>query len=111
MLVYLAAPYNHTDPSVIEYRINAVTHTLAKLISEGNNAITPLLNHFILNSGVTLPSDYVFWHSYCTEVLKRCDYLYVLRLPGWDKSLGVLTEIKTASDEGIPVLYLDYNPG
>lgn len=104
-LIYLAAPYNDPDPEVVQGRMTIVTYELARLASEGSVAFSPLLMHYCLNAGIELPSDYKFWKNYCLTMLRKSDKLYVLTLPGWENSPGVQSEIRAASEWGIPLSY------
>jgi hypothetical protein len=104
-IIYLAAPYGHSDPAVIETRMSAVTRHLAELAAEGKVAFSPLLMHFCLNSGIDLPGDYEFWKNFCLTMLRKSDILLVLALPGWEESVGVLDEIEFAKAFNIPIEY------
>lgn len=35
--------------------------------------------------------------------------LYVLKIDGWDKSLGLLSEIEFAQERKIPIVYIEPN--
>jgi hypothetical protein len=40
-------------------------------------------------------------------VLRRCDRLVVLRIPGWRESRGVTLEIEFAQTAGIPIEFVE----
>jgi hypothetical protein len=48
-----------------------------------------------------------FWLEQDLDILKRCDGMYVYRLPGWDQSRGIAREISRAEALGIPIEYVD----
>lgn len=106
-IIFVSSPYTSDDPLVVELRMQALTRYLATLASENKVAFSPLLMHFCLDSGVDLPSDFDFWANFCLNLLYKCDVVHVLKLAGWDKSKGVLTEIAFAEENDIPVVYVD----
>lgn len=53
-----------------------------------------------------LPGSFDYWREYNRWFLERCDEVWVVMLPGWDKSVGVNAEIKMATLLGKPVKYL-----
>jgi hypothetical protein len=104
-LIYVAAPYNDPDPTVVQRRMDTVTYELAVLALKGSVAFSPLLMHFCLNTGIELPSDYKFWENFCLTMLSKSDVLVVLTLPGWAESSGVQSEISFAKGRDIPIFH------
>lgn len=103
--VYLAVPYSHDDPSVVEDRFNAVNQFAAKLIAEGHHIISPIsMCHPIAMQG-NLPGDWEYWQKYAEKSLSVCRAMYVLRLDGWRESTGVQAEIKIATKMGLPIVH------
>ena len=106
-VIFVSAPYTHSDKDVVNYRMKVVTETLAQLASIGKVGISPLLMHFCLNTGIQLPSDFEFWKNYSLTLLSKSDLVMVLLLPGWAESEGVKEEINLAYELKIPVIYQD----
>jgi hypothetical protein len=52
-------------------------------------------------------ANWEVWGHRCRAVLSRCEVVWVLKFPGWDKSVGVAGEIECARDYGIPVQYIE----
>lgn len=104
-LIYVAAPYNHPDPGIIEVRMHHITTYLAELSAYGKIAFSPLLMHYCLDKGVDIPGDYEFWRNHCLTLLSKSNLLDVLMLPGWDTSEGVKDEIDFAKLNNIPISY------
>lgn len=107
-LIYVAAPYNHPSLEVRAERIQQVERFLAKLLSDGRHAFSPLLLHHVLNCGYTITEDQDFWDTLCFQLLAGSDFMYILGLDGWDRSRGVAEEIRFCQKAGIP--YEVYNP-
>lgn len=92
-MIYLAAPYNDPDPAVVQARIEIIYHAMAELMKEGKHVVTPLFMHEIVVRH-KLDSTYEYWEDYCLDVLKRCDRMIILCLPGWTESRGIKGEIE-----------------
>lgn len=106
-LVYLSCPYSDPDPVVREARFHASNRAAAKLMKLGYMIFAPISHtHPILIDG-DLPKGWEFWERYDRAVLSCCNLVTVLRLPGWDKSVGVGAEIKIACEMGITIEYLE----
>ncbi len=105
--VYLATPYSHSDAHVREERFQRVTMAAAMLINMGYAVISPIThNHNIIKTG-KVPGLWDYWGKFDSLHLEHADMLVVLRLPGWDKSVGVAAEIEIATKRGIPIYYLE----
>lgn len=104
--LYLASPYSHPNPAVRQARFEAACRAAAKLFKDGHHVISPVVyTHPIAQHG--LPLDWAFWQSFDRHLLEMCDELWVLTLPGWRESRGVLAEVRLASESGKPVRYVD----
>ena len=113
-LIYLATPYSHKDPKVMEKRFDDVNKVAAKLMSEGFYVFSPISHtHPIklagsLSGGVrSLPGGWDYWEGFDRTMIKNCKCLVVLKLEGWEQSTGVQAEIKIAKELGLSVEYID----
>ena len=50
--------------------------------------------------------DFAYWREWNMRMLRACDRLAVLMLPGWEESRGVQAEITAAKAWGMPIEYL-----
>ena len=105
---YLAAPYSHSDPSVVEARITALCKVDAKLMRDGIYTVSPLLKHFVV-AHENLPTDYEYWRGYSEALLCNVDTMIVVTLDGWRESIGVTAEIEMAKALDIAIRYVDEN--
>lgn len=108
--IYLAAPYRGT-PAEIQERMGIFSRVCRLLRLQGHFVTTPLLHHYTFD-GADIDGDY--WLEYSEELLRRLldspyttAALYLLQLPGWDKSSGVAKELSVAAQHGIPVYIVD----
>jgi hypothetical protein len=106
-LIYLACPYLHKDHQVVLDRVKAVNRTAGLLIAEGFYIYSPISHSHPIAQEVDLPGDWNFWQGFDRVMLKACKCLVVLRLPGWEQSIGVKAEIGIANELGLPVEYID----
>jgi nucleoside 2-deoxyribosyltransferase len=105
-MIYLASPYSHPDPDVREQRYRAACRAAAELIQAGHIVFSPVIHsHPLTEFG--LPTGWEFWQRLDLALLERCDELVVLKLEGWEESVGVQAEIRTALELRKPVLHWD----
>jgi hypothetical protein len=107
-LIYLASPYTHKDPSVVENRFKDVSKVAAKLMSDGFYIFSPISHTHPIAMAGSLPGDWQYWEGYDRTIIKNCKCLLVLKMDGWDISKGVQSEIKIAKELGIPVEYMEH---
>ena len=105
-LFYLAMPYSHKDPQVIEQRMEIFCRVDAFLMKMGIHTISPLSKHFML-AYEALPGDYVYWGEYSHKLMQRVDGVYVICVPGWEESVGVQDEIRLAKQLNLPIILVD----
>lgn len=106
-MIYLAVPYTHPDPSVREARFHAVNMAAAKLEQAGNHVFSPISHTHPIALCGDLPTGWDYWESYDERMISICTKLTVLKLDGWDKSIGVTAEIKIAQRFGLEVDYIE----
>jgi hypothetical protein len=109
-LVYLATPYTHSDPAVVERRFNAVNRAAAQLMREGKHVFSPISHTHPIAIAGDLPTTWEFWQEYDRAVLEHCCELVILMQDGWDESKGVAGECRIATELGIPVSFLYADP-
>jgi hypothetical protein len=108
-MIYLATPYSHDDPEVMEERFALVTATAAQLMLAGYVVYSPITHGHAVQ--VALPehlrTDHVFWLKQSMPFLCMATDLYVLKLDGWQDSIGVQWEIATAVALGKNIEYVE----
>lgn len=95
-LVYLASPYSDDDERVREARFDKACRVAKHLIGHGYNVFSPIAHSHPVAThygSPELPKGWSFWRRIDTQFLRACDELFVLTLPGWRESEGVLAEI------------------
>jgi hypothetical protein len=105
-IVYLGVPYTHADPAVREYRVKTLCQYDVYLSVQGVFTVSPM--HKLLNYRYDprMPITWEWWREYSETLMRRCDRLMILQLPGWYTSEGTQAEIALAHEYGIDVVYV-----
>lgn len=106
-MIYVASPYSHPDPFVVDKRFQAVEQFTARLIGAGMLAYSPIAAFHHMARRYSLPKDAIYWRAHNQHTMSHASELFVLRLPGWEESRGVQMEIDWADRMGLPVSYHD----
>jgi hypothetical protein len=108
VITYLASPYTPVAGESIQDRVDAACKAAAKLMADGP-VFSPIAHsHYIADHlEESLRLDHEFWMQQDLAILRHCGRLVVLKLPGYDRSLGVKREISEAICLGIPVEFID----
>ena len=105
-MTYLASPYSHPDPAVRNQRFQAACKATAALIRAGAIVYSPIVHsHPLAEFG--LPTSWEFWERFDREHLARCDDMVVLKLAGWDQSVGVRAEIAIAKERNMSIRFAE----
>ena len=101
--IYLASPYSDPSPAVREERFFATERATAWLLRERIWVYSPIVHCHALALRYGLPTDAGFWQEYNFAMLRGAAALWLLKLSGWENSIGMRSEIAFAGREGIPV--------
>lgn len=107
--VYLAVPYSHKKDKIKRKRFRIVNEVAATLFKKGLWVFSPISHTHPIKICGEMSGDWNYWAAYDEFNLSHCDYLYVLMLRGWEKSVGVRGEIEYATQNEIPIEYINYN--
>jgi hypothetical protein len=106
---YLASPYSDPSPAVREFRFVSACRAAALLMSQGQNVYSPIAHsHSIcVHGGQPLPQDGAFWLWRDMAILKHCERMVILPLPGWAASNGIMEEAAFARRNDIPIVFME----
>lgn len=102
-IVYLASPYSHKDKFVEHIRFIKVCKAAGNLRRIGLSCHAPIASAHPISQICDLPKDWSFWCDRDRAFLKVCKALVVLKLDGWDKSVGVAAELEEARRMSLPI--------
>lgn len=109
-MIYLASPYNSPHAAIRLARYEAVLRVAANMMAKGEQVFCPIAyGHQFTVAGVfpTPEARWEYFKLFDYEMLFLCEKLVVLKLPGWDESVGVAEEIKWAEQEAMPIEYME----
>jgi adenylosuccinate synthase len=96
-LWYLCTPYSHNNPNVVETRYRVACQINAVLLNNKIDVISPIVMFHEVSIVGKMKNDYKTFREVNEKLLSRCDGIIVAEfMAGWDKSVGVIEEIKLA---------------
>lgn len=104
-MIYLAGPYAHEDVKIMEERFNKLTRYAGELMKLGVLVYSPITHNHPIATRIELPRTWDYWRDFDLAVLSRCSQLIVLKLPGWNKSVGVNAEMEYCRANNIPIVF------
>lgn len=106
--IYLAAPYTDNMTETRQHRYDTITKITAKLMKDGYIIFSPITHSHYLAEYYGCPNEPGFWSRWYLSFLEHwATDLWVVKLYGWQCSLGVLNEIRYAKKYGLQIKYFD----
>ena len=106
-MIYLASPYTHTDPFVMEERYLKAMRVTAILLNGGHFVYSPIVHCHPMAVRHEMPKDHLFWLEYDQHMIELSEVVYVLKMEGWATSKGVQSEIEFAIGLNKLIEYID----
>jgi hypothetical protein len=104
-LVYLASPYTHECPLVVSDRHWRTMAFVARHLVAGRLVYSPIVYAHTMALRHTMPTSHEWYWIFNKTMIDRCDVVWILRLDGWEQSVGVCAEINYAEMTGKPIKY------
>ena len=92
-MIYIAGPYSHEDLFIRHERYISHREYLAYMLAQYIPTFSPIVQCHEAALWHNLPTDAEFWQWYNRYMIDRSEVVHVLKLEGWDKSIGVQGEI------------------
>ena len=115
-LVYVASVYSqgNANKELREKRFQFVKdwvglHFMTYIKGYDKVLYSPIIHNHLIAEDHDLPATWDFWRGVDTVILRHCSALIVLKMDGWEKSVGITCEIDTAKMLNIPIQYIDVN--
>lgn len=106
-MIYLASPYTHKDPHVVQERYDLTEQCTYELLKRGLPVFSPIVHCHKIAVDFGLPTDAAYWEKYNMEFLRRARELYILTIDGWQESKGMKQEIAAARGIRMPYHYVN----
>lgn len=109
-MIYTASPYSHPDPLVRKTRfLLAERFVIHQLETQNLIIFSPIVYGHRLATEFGVDTSAQFWHVFNTNMLRRAECMFLLKLDGWEESKGVQLEIKMANILLVPIVEFDAN--
>jgi hypothetical protein len=105
-MIYLACPYAHKDPAVMQHRYEKVTRKAGELMKLGHVVYSPITHNHPIATMIELPRTWEFWKEKDLPFICASDELWVYAIDGWKESVGVTAELEIARELCIPISYI-----
>lgn len=102
-LIYLASPYTHEDPAVMEERFQRVNKAAGVLLEQGHNIFSPISHFHPIAKAHNLPTEWEFWKRIDEIYISLSKQLWVLTQDGWKTSVGVNAEMEIARSQELQI--------
>jgi len=103
-LIYLASPYSHASSVVREDRYNEALQCTQWLVENRFLVFSPIVHSHHVGQKISGKVDpkygWGYWKEFDTEMITRCDEIWILVIPGVLESVGVKAEIKINDLQG-----------
>jgi hypothetical protein len=107
-VIYLASPYSDPNALVRWRRFISACAAAGDLIRKGNVVYSPIAHSHPIATECRLPTQYSYWGNTVRPFMAMCDRVVVLKLPGWDGSVGIKEELKIAKELGKEIGYMEW---
>jgi hypothetical protein len=108
-MLYLASPYSHRDPKVMQERFEVAEQVTAHLLNSNVWVYSPIVHCHALSQKYKLPTNFGFWRDYNYSILRLAEALWVIDMDGWRTSQGVTDELNFARTCRIETYTIDPN--
>jgi len=99
-MIYLASPYTHEDPFVREDRYLRAMQALSFLLRDGHVVYSPIVHCHEMAKILDIPKESDFWWNYNKGMIEASRGILILRLDGWEQSIGIKQEREYAESMG-----------
>ena len=103
-VIYFASPYSHRFRIVRWWRARQIRRIMARCINE-QDAIVPFSPIALTHDLDHLCPDVKWVEDYDVYLLGRFDGMIIVKLPGWDRSVGIKRELNFCFAHSIPYAY------
>lgn len=91
-MIYLASPYSGTFLEE-SFRFEKTQEYVARCMKQGLLVFSPIVYAHHMARDFEIGTDAEAWEEFNTEMITMCLDFWVLKLEGWEKSVGVQGEI------------------
>lgn len=108
--VYIASPYSSKDRTIRIQRYRAAMQFVAWWLKTDHSPLvpfSPIVYCHEMAETFDLPTDAAFWKQFNEAIMLHSPEIYVLRLPGWEDSKGVMAELAWAKEHQRHIVWVE----
>lgn len=108
-MVYIASPFSHKNFFVMCYRFYKITKIAALLYKKHKVCMfLPITQSGLMQVLVpSLGGSFASWKDVDLAAIDHCDEVWVVKMSGWDKSIGVIAEVEYARENNTIVRFIN----
>ena len=103
---YLATPYSKWADG-LDAAFREAARVAGEMLKRGEVVYSPIAHtHPIAIEGKIDPLDHSIWLPFDGAMMRAAEGIYVVQMPGWDKSKGIAHEIEAFREMGKPLRFV-----
>lgn len=110
-MIYVSSPYSHPDIGVRTARFEAACAYTLDLMKRGEMVYSPIAYSHQFEAYLGFMEGHKYWMPFDLRMLGQCSEMHVLKLLGWQNSVGVRLETEHCATLRIPVKFIDCTQG
>ena len=111
-LVYLACPYSHPDPVIMQQRYVMSNIIAGELMKLDYFIFSPISHSHPIAQQCNMDAiDHDFWLRQDCAIFMHCEMMMIIAIDGWEESYGIGLELIWAKDLDMPVVLVHVKDG
>ena len=106
-MIFLSSPYSSPDAVIRTTRLKRTREFVWSHLQHGVQLFSPIVYGHVFYLHHEAPTDASFWSRLDMDMLAVAEMMWVLRLPGWEQSIGVQMELEYCTAHNKAVEYKD----
>lgn len=106
-MIYLCSPYSSPTKGLMQYRYEYVAKRVAEFMKDGITVFSPILHCHPIAEKYNMPREFEFWKQHDLTFIDACTEVWVLKMAGYDLSVGIKGEVEYAESLGKKVTYIE----
>lgn len=109
-ILYVATPFSKYEPGLQAAAYDAARHT-GHLELLGFDVFSPIVHFYHIALAARIePRDHDFWMRKCKPFMDMASGLVVVKLSGWEESIGVMMEREEFRRMRKPIVFMEPLP-
>ncbi len=108
-MIYVGTPYTASCPATMRYRGEISMAYASRLFEQGRLAISPIgmSEYKVPRLSYKVEPDWATWGDLCIKLLSACDEMHIIKLAGWQDSVGLAEEINYCKANSKPIVHIE----